>query len=78
MFSRHYSDEIIVVTAFLDVSHNSLLKIEFYYRQYTIARFTRIFDETFDYAQGKKDAKWFGCLGKTEEKLAFLLALAMH
>ena len=43
-----------------------------------LARFTWIFDETFDYAQGKKDAKWFGCIGKTEEKLAFLLALAMH
>jgi len=35
-------------------------------------------DYYFEYAQGKKDAKWFGCLGKTEEKLAFLLALAMH
>ncbi len=45
---------------------------------YTIARFLRIFDEIFDYAQCRKDAKWFGYFGKTEEKLAFLLALAMH
>lgn len=27
---------------------------------YTIARFSRFFDEIFDYAQGKKDANWFG------------------
>ena len=45
---------------------------------YTIARFLRIFDEIFDYAQCRKDAKWFGYFGKTEEKIAFLLALAMH